>query len=349
MGWRVGTWRAAAGGGLLALVATGGVTPTAGQDRGGAVVQTQHFAFHSDPWINLHHFLYQWARADGGIGTGRQAVDVAERSEGRLEAGARATWEEAVAFYRAHVAERDHFDEAMLGLKVGLLELGGDATAEPPDDIAGISRALSAAMTVYRSTWWPEHDRANRRWIERVAGDVERYEQRWVETVSHLFGGAWVDGHLRVDAAAYANWAGGYTSNGPPHTVVWSRDEMNHTGLYGLELVFHESGHVSPLGGPLRRTVGRIFAEAGVDEPANLRHAMLFATAGAGVAAIAAERGRPEHVPYVVQEGLVGFAGWAPIWPAVRTHWIPIVGTGADPVPAIVEIARAVRGLLDPE
>ena len=26
------------------------------------VAASVHFDFHSDPWINLHHFLYQWAR-----------------------------------------------------------------------------------------------------------------------------------------------------------------------------------------------------------------------------------------------------------------------------------------------
>src|SRR5687767_5671261 len=36
------------------------------------VAETKHFEFHSDPWINLHHFLYQWAREDAGLGTGRR-------------------------------------------------------------------------------------------------------------------------------------------------------------------------------------------------------------------------------------------------------------------------------------
>ena len=37
------------------------------------------YAFHSQFWINLHHFLYQWSRADEGIGRGRQMIEVPER------------------------------------------------------------------------------------------------------------------------------------------------------------------------------------------------------------------------------------------------------------------------------
>jgi hypothetical protein len=58
---------------------------------------------------------------------------------------------------------------------------------------------------------------------------------------------------------------------------------------------------------------------------------------------IAAARGRPEHVPYVVEEGLTGFAGWAPLWPAVQEHWVPVVREGGAPVPALEAIAEALR------
>ena len=307
------------------------------------VLETRHFAFHSDPWQNLHHFLYQWARDELGIASGRQEVVVAERHGPQPTGEGAREWSDAVAFYREHVASRDHFDLPMLELKAGLLGLGGDPTADPPDDIAGIAARLGAAMPVYLATWWTGHDAANRAWIEHVGADVSTYESRWVATVSRLFGGEWVEGRLRIDVAAYANWAGGYTSNEPPHTVIWSRDDTNGRGLYGLELVFHESGHVTPLGAPLRRTVADVFRSAGVDEPGNLRHLLLFATAGEVVREIAAARGRPEHVPYVVAEGLTGFAGWAPLWPAVQEHWVPVVRGGGGPVPALEAIAEALR------
>lgn len=320
--------------------------PGAAQDEAVAqeeAVETTYFAFHADPWINLHHFLYQWSRAELGIGSGRAAVAVPERGD-RLPPGSQAAaWRGAVEFYAANVAERDHFDLPMLELKTALTQLEGDSGAAPPDDIPGVAEHLAAAMPVYLDVWWPEHERANRRWIVRVVDDVRRYEVRWVETVRRAFGGDWTEGRLRVDASAYANWQGGYTSNGPPHAVVWSADPTNMEGLYGLEMVFHESGHMSSLGGPLRRTVGDVFGGAGVEEPGNLRHAMLFATAGEVTRIIAVERGLPAHVPYIVAEGLTGFAGWRELWPVVEAHWIPVVASGADPRTAIEAMARELR------
>jgi hypothetical protein len=106
------------------------------------------------------------------------------------------------------------------------------------------------------------------------------------------------------------------------------------------EMVFHESGHMSSLGGPLRGAVQAAFRGAGVEEPANLRHAMLFATAGELTRIIAAERGLPEHVPYIVAEGLSGFAGWRELWPVVEARWIPVVRAGADPRSAMEAMAR---------
>ena len=325
---------------LLALALTWqGAVPACGaaQDE---LVTTTYFAFHNDPWINLHHFLYQWSRAELGLGAGRAAVDVPERSGPPPPASSGAAWRAALEFYAANVAERDHFHLPMLTLKTALSELDGDPRATPPDDIRGISEHLAAAMPLYLDVWWPEHARANRRWITHVVADVRRYEARWVELVRRAFGGDWTEGRLRVDASAYANWQGGYTSNGPPHAVISSTDPTILEGLYALEMVFHESGHMSSLGGPLRGAVQAAFRGAGLEEPANLRHAMLFATAGELTRIIAAERGLPEHVPYIVAEGLSGFAGWRELWPVVEARWIPVVRAGADPRSAMEAMAR---------
>jgi hypothetical protein len=324
--------------GVLALAAT----PT-GARRQEEAVSTRHYSLHSDPWINLHHFLYQWTRADLGIGTGRAAVLVPEREGPQATGAAARVWSDALAFYAANVAERGHFDSDMLTLKTGLVELGGDPGATPPDDIPGISEHLAAAMPVYRELWWPNHNRANRRWVTHVVDDVRAYEDRWVETVSRTFGGEWPEGRLRVDASAYANWQGGYTSNGPPHAVIWSTDPTNLEGLYGLEMVFHESGHVSSLGAPLRATVREIFREAGVEEPANLRHAMLFGTAGELTRMIAAERGLPEHVRYI-NLGLSDFAGWRVAWRVVEARWLPVVRGETDRIEALRLMAADLGG-----
>lgn len=296
-----------------------------GLEPGEEVLRTEHFSFHSDPWMNLHHFLYQWVRAEAGLGSGRQAVEVPERGDiARLDAGERAAWDAAVAFYGRELAERSYlFDDLMLRLKGELASLGGDPMATPPDVPAGLRRHLLAAMPVYLARWWPEHDLANRAWIEAQRAWVERHEAAYVREVERAYGGAW-RGVLRVDLCGYANWAGGYTSNGPNHTVIGSRDE-GVQGLYGLEILFHEAGHQQELEGALHRDLDRAFEASGREQPQNLWHAVLFHTAGWITQRVARDEGLPEHEPYAVHEGLVNFRTWSGLWPLLEEHWRPFL------------------------
>jgi hypothetical protein len=48
-------------------------SPAGAQAPAGArTVATSRFELYSDPWVYVHHFLYQWSRADQGLSTGRQ-------------------------------------------------------------------------------------------------------------------------------------------------------------------------------------------------------------------------------------------------------------------------------------
>ena len=289
----------------------------------GEVVATTHLRLHSDPWMNLHHFLYQWSRAELGIGTGRYAVAVPEREDiEQLTPGQRSAWADAVEVYRGHLAELGHFSDEMLEIKGALLARGPDDPL--PDVVPGLAEALAAAMVVYRDVWWPRHDRDNRSWIEGIAPRLRDHESFGVATLERAYGGRW-DAPLRVDVSVYGNWAGGYTSNGPAHTVVLSRDEKNNQGLYGLEIILHEAGHQSALGRPLRLDLRAAFQAASAELPANLAHAALFFTAGWATARVSRELGLGEHVPYFLTEELSTFQGWRGLWPALEEAWLPML------------------------
>jgi hypothetical protein len=231
--------------------------PTA---RATSVTMTDRFDFHSDPWVNLHQFLYQWAREAEGLGTGRQHVSVPERSSfEELPDGERGAWLQAITFYRQSVAQRSHFDGLMLQQKRMLLELGGHLRGEVPDVIPGIGAVLALAMPVYWSKWWPAHDRANRAWIASVQPLVQRHEPR-----------------------------------------------------FGVETLFHEVQHTREVGGTARAELEKAFEVAGSQQPTNLWHSLIFATAGAFAQSIAAREELPEHVPYWIREGFEeGFAALA--------------------------------------
>jgi hypothetical protein len=148
------------------------------------VTASERFGFHSDPWINLHHFLYQWARLDLGLSMGRVPASMPERASlTQLSSDERRDWSRGLEFYRDSVAGRNHFDAEMLLLKRDLMNLAGDPLARPPDRIKGIAAALSSAMPVYERTWWPDHDQANRTWIAALMPRLQKHEAAFVHAL----------------------------------------------------------------------------------------------------------------------------------------------------------------------
>jgi hypothetical protein len=112
-----------------------------------------------------------------------------------------------------------------------------------------------------------------------------------------------------VDVSAYANARAGYTAEG--HIVIYSTDSGNHA-LYGVETLFREVQHTREVGGTARAELETAFEVAGSQQPTNLWHSLIFATAGAFAQSIAAREELPEHVPYWIREGFEeGFAALA--------------------------------------
>jgi hypothetical protein len=327
---------------VLAVLAV--ATDAAAQlaSAGTVVATTQHFELHSDPWINLHHFLYQWARQDQGLSGGRKPVTVPERASlPQMPAAARADWLRALTFYRDAIASRSHWDLDMLRLKRELVNLSGDATARPPDRINGIADALSTAMPIYLDRWWPRHDEVNRAWIDEAATRARRHERGFVAMTMRVHGAMWPQDRWRVDASAYANGIAGYTTR-EGHVVVYSTD-AGIQDLFALEMIFHEIQHASVIEGSTPAAVATAFTAVGVQVPDNLTHALIFATAGEFVRSIAAGEGRPRYQPYWINEGFETLEGWSHLVPAINQHWLPVVRGETSRDEGLKSLAEAFR------
>ncbi len=312
------------------------------RDASTLVAATDHFEFHSDPWINLHHFLYQWARADLGLNRGRRHVPVPERSSvGEMSEDLRAGWLESVRFYRDSIAATSYWDSGMLELKDELLKLGGNPQSRPRDIIDGVSAALVRAMPVYQRTWWPQHDKDNRAWIESVLPRLRAHEKQYVDMTVRVHGAAWPAEPWRVDVSAYANFGAGYTTY-EGHIVIYSTDERNQD-LYALETLFHEIQHAGAIRGQTFDAIPHIFKARGAEPPDNLWHALIFATAGEFVRSVAASEGRPQHIPYWIREGFENFGGWGNLIPAVNQYWLPVVRGEASREEALAALADALQ------
>ena len=276
------------------------------------------FAFHSNFWLNLHHFLYNTARARAGLDATRPvarivAADTAGFSA--LPASAQNEWLAAVAYYDSTLARRDIlFDSGMVTINNRLALLDSSPTVRG----SGLDRPLIAilerAAPVYRRIWWSRHDAANHRWEAGMQQLLALYGDSLGAQESRAFHEPWSTAPVRVDVTAYANWAGAYTTTDPSHITVSSEDPGNQDDQ-GLEILFHEVLHT--MDDTLASALAAAFRAEGKPLPRDPTHVFIFYTAGA-----VTQRMIPGHVPYAVKNGLwARVADFTRALPVLQRSW----------------------------
>jgi hypothetical protein len=250
------------------------------------------FELHSGFWINLHHTLYNEARLRKDLAspdkvgkTSGPALKTSPGAKRAFTAADQKTWEEVVSYYAANFADKDLlFSSELVQLKNQLSDF------EDCDELSGktkkfcdaglpptLAQALEAAAPVYRAHLWPEHDRANRRWILRVAPLVIEQGVGLSERLADIYQTRWPRQKIRVDITAYANWAGAYTTLDPLRVTISSLDPRNQ-GAEALEVLFHEASH--GIAEPVQDAIIRECRQRDKAIPRDLWHALIFYTTG---------------------------------------------------------------------
>lgn len=260
------------------------------------------FAFHSNFWLNLHHFLYVTARARKGLDARRPAVTSALADTagfGALGESDRNEWEAAVAYYDSAMASRDVlFDSGMVTINNRLAGADSATSLRASGLDPSLVATLERAAPVYRRLWWPRHDSANRAWSSRMLSLLEQHGDSMTAWESRVFREPWSAAPVRVDVTAYSNWAGAYTTRGPSHITVSSTSPGNQDDQ-GFEILFHEVLHT--MDDSLRSSLLAAFRANGKTPPRDLTHTFIFYTAGA-----LTKRAIPEHVTYGEKNRLWG-------------------------------------------
>lgn len=299
------------------------------------------FELHSGFWINLHHTLYQEARqrSDSTAGQAAPAAPNLRRSaKPALSGSEQKAWEEAVAFYTAHYATQDLLFSTELILLQNQI---GDF--EDCDELSGsrkktcdaglppqLTQILDAAAPVYRARLWPAHDRANRRWIAQVAPLVRQQGVGLSERLADIYQTRWPNEKIRVEVAAYANFAGAYTRLNPLRVTISSLDTRNQ-GAEALEVLFHEASH--GIAERVESAIARECRQRDKAIPRDLWHALIFYTTGEVITpvmarvAILREDGDGSvpgggYTPYAVREGLYR-RGWDDYLKLLTKFWQP--------------------------
>ena len=214
--------RATVGG--LVLVAMGMASPIA---RGGPSTPVREASapplvrFSADDfWLDLHHFLYVFGRAQAGVpdALGTNAPHERDTVLPALTPDEQARWRDAVGLYAQHFSRLDLVSDPQLVAMTGrLAAIGGAATLDGvgPTLSPEVVGALERVAAAYRRAWSPAHRRANELWVAEAKALVEQHGQQVLTFITGAYQLPWPVAGYPVHVCAYTNWAGAYSTDGP--------------------------------------------------------------------------------------------------------------------------------------
>jgi hypothetical protein len=267
--------------------------------------KTPLFSFHSNPWLNLHHFIRVVARG----GSANADLSPAERM----------AWDAGVAFYKPYGQRDVLFDEGMVKIAAALHQAEGKTTLDGFELDADLRRTLQQVMPVYQKYWWPQHDRGNREWIAAVQPLVDRHGAAISQAIARAYNASWPATPIAVDVTPFAGPVGGFSTGNPPHVTVSSQD-ASYKGYAALEMVFHEASHAWDQ--LLIDGLDNAAKANNVTLPRQLWHFVLFYTAGELTTRELRARGVTDYVMYAVK-GDVYSRGCAGCAEKITTAWGP--------------------------
>jgi hypothetical protein len=333
-----------------------------GQQSSSAYGPLPVFEFHSGFWINLHHMLYYEAKLRAappaalqkGSSAPQIKLNTMKDAAAALTPAERLAWDSSVQYYVTNYVNKDLlFNNDLVLLKNQL----GDF--EDCDELSGtrkktcdaglppkLTQVLEAAAPVYRAHLWADQDRANRRWVARVAPLVEEQGVGISQRLADIYQTKWPKAKIRVDVSAYANAAGAYTTLDPLRVTISSLDPRNQ-GDAAFEVLFHEASH--GIAEPVQSAIIRECHQRDKAIPRDLWHALIFYTTGEVIRplltpadnasldkqdlpqtedAVKPNINRPPsgrrdiYVPYAIREGLYE-RGWKDYLQLLTRFWQP--------------------------
>jgi hypothetical protein len=265
------------------------------------------FSFHSNPWINLHHFARAAARG----------VPVkADRSEQE-----RAEWVAGIELYKPYAA-RDLFDQGMIDIKWALHTADGKSNLEGIAIDGNVKAALERLMPIYQKHWWPAHDRANQAWIAGAKPLLDRHGASLAKAVTTVYGAGWTTDPMPVDVSFVAGPVGAY-STGPPRHIVMLSSDPTYGGNAALEMLFHEGSHNWGL--VLGSGIFQASKQQSVTVPPQLWHSVLFYTAGELTTRELRAHGVTDYVEYSTRANLYTPTCGAGCREKIIEHWGPVL------------------------
>ena len=269
--------------------------------------QQSTFDFHSNFWVNLHHFLYE------------QAISKSpELSDSEA-------WNHAVEVYRTDITKHELLSRDIAGINIALSQIENTESLKGSGIDAELTQTLERAAPVYKTRWWPQHNRANLAWIEAATPLVAKYEAVMKKELSAAYQTPWPADRIRTDVAEYGSWAGAYTVLDPTHITISSSGSFSESVV---EALFHEASH-----GMIQKVSDALSAELEAQNKLFQRrafwHAVLFYTAGE-----CAQRNLDGYKMFGIKSGVLE-RGWPGALPILEKDWKPYLDGKIDLTSAV--------------
>ncbi len=241
---------------------------------------SEHFSFHINKWINLHHFFYERASK-------RQAIHLEENKLKFLDYGEagiinglneeeKAILEQVQNFYSSHIIDRP-----LLLSGKSLKWLQKQASNKVISDTsfsAEFTAILNRSMPLYEKHFWPLHYKLSQKLLAQYIDTIRATEAFVISKMESFSGVNWND-KVRVDLTAYGNWASAYSPDFD-NIVISSIDPEMHSSLF-VEFVFHEGSHLLfTRRSAFRKTLFEKSKKLEISYPKNLWHAAMFYLSG---------------------------------------------------------------------
>ncbi|MBA3766656.1 MAG: hypothetical protein H0W99_06645 [Acidobacteria bacterium] len=272
-----------------------------------SVTKVGRYRLQSNPWVNLHQRLLHEVRFKTAPPAALSGNDLSK-------------WKKVVEIYRAFLGKRHPiFNNELIHLNA---ELSKTSTPKLPDSIPeAASKALEAAMPLYRSVQWEEDDRANRFWIAVAEPMLASAAEELADAHAKVYAMPFPK-RILVDVSPLAWEFGAYTvGQGESAHVVITSTDRGYQGFAALEMLMHEPSHAivaSDASGAIGADLKRATDELGVKPMSNLWHAILFYTSGYLTRRSLAKRGVSDYQPSIIGMYERGYRGYRQ---SLETHW----------------------------
>ncbi len=271
------------------------------------VTKVGRYHLQSNPWVNLHQRLLHEVRFKTAPPAALSGDDLSK-------------WRKVVETYRVFLGKRHPiFNTELVQLNAALSKT---STSKLPDSIPlAASKALEAAMPLYRAVQWEEDDRANRFWIAVTEPMLVSAAEELADAHAKAYATPFPT-RILVDVSPLAWEFGAYTvGQGEYAHVVISSTDRGYQGFAALEMLMHEPSHAivasddtGAIGADLKRATDAL----GMRPMANLWHAILFYTSGELTRRSLAKRGVSDYQPNIIGMYERGYRGYRQ---SLETHW----------------------------